>query len=472
LKLQCKIFLLLFTFFLLNCTKNPTEPETFTITGIVTLEGETNHSGVIVALYQLVELDTAITSLRKRFPTVGFPLSQATEFDHRLAQPLLRTNSDKDGQFTLSNVSEGTYNLLVEKYGYGWRYVYDVQSGDIVEKPLKLYPEMRVQGTLAGYTVWPADHHIIIAGNVTVPPGETLIVDKGAVIRFNGFYQIKVYGNIQVNGKMEEMVQFTVNNVNSNLLWRGIFLKDLNASANINWAIMEFSDIGISANGSSLSLNSAYLRKINFEGILLSANVDCEISNNVITQLSKGIKLQNVKKGKISNNFIHSNNENGVIRGGIILEASTIDIIENIFYLLEVGVQTEGGNVKFIKNLVSNCDRGFVLTTPYYLNNSSFLINNNTITDCERWAINIWRAYPDIQKNNLIQTTNYPLIYTYGTWPELKNIIATNNYWVKTRQEDILRLIQDDRTDLTNKKGNWQVQFEPFSTIYISDALP
>jgi len=42
---------LLLTHFFLVCQKNPTAPETGTLTGTVLLEGQTDHSGITVALY-------------------------------------------------------------------------------------------------------------------------------------------------------------------------------------------------------------------------------------------------------------------------------------------------------------------------------------------------------------------------------------------------------------------------------------
>ena len=63
-----------------TCHKTPTEPNTGALTGKVLLEGESNHSGITVALYELAELDTAIVGYNQRFPNVAFPISQATEF--------------------------------------------------------------------------------------------------------------------------------------------------------------------------------------------------------------------------------------------------------------------------------------------------------------------------------------------------------------------------------------------------------
>ena len=68
----------------ITCHKNPTAPKTGTLTGTVLLEGEQDHSGITVALYKLAELDTTILRYNREYPNVGFAISQATEFDHRL----------------------------------------------------------------------------------------------------------------------------------------------------------------------------------------------------------------------------------------------------------------------------------------------------------------------------------------------------------------------------------------------------
>jgi len=67
--LSFTLFLLTFDFFLLNCSKKPTEPDnTVTFSGKVTLEGQTDHSDVTIALYKPVELDTALVRINKQYP--------------------------------------------------------------------------------------------------------------------------------------------------------------------------------------------------------------------------------------------------------------------------------------------------------------------------------------------------------------------------------------------------------------------
>jgi hypothetical protein len=84
------------------CSKSPTPPDTFPLSGTVHLEGQEDHSGVTVALYNLVELDTAVVRLQKEFPLLGIPISQQTEFDHRLAEAVYTTKTKADGSFHFS----------------------------------------------------------------------------------------------------------------------------------------------------------------------------------------------------------------------------------------------------------------------------------------------------------------------------------------------------------------------------------
>ena len=120
-----KIFLISILL-LMSCSKQPTSPETGSLTGTVKLEGQTNHSGITVALYQLAELDTTILRYNREYPNVGFPISQATEFEHRLGEVVAEAKTNQDGSFEIDGVEEGTYNLVAEKAGFGWKYVYNL----------------------------------------------------------------------------------------------------------------------------------------------------------------------------------------------------------------------------------------------------------------------------------------------------------------------------------------------------------
>jgi len=119
-----KISLLLILLFV-YCSKQSTSPEMVTLTGTVKLEGQQDHSGISVALYKLAELDTTILRYNREYPNVGFPISQATEFDHRLGEMVAESKTNSDGSFNIENIPKGEYNFVALKQGFGWKYIYN-----------------------------------------------------------------------------------------------------------------------------------------------------------------------------------------------------------------------------------------------------------------------------------------------------------------------------------------------------------
>ncbi len=122
------------SFLIAGCTKS-TSPKVGSLAGVVQLVNDTgdeandppDHSGVLIALYELAEPDTIVTSARAAYPSVGFTIDQNSEFDHRLSARISETTSDASGTFVLSKVPNGTYNLVIMKSGWGFRYKYSVK---------------------------------------------------------------------------------------------------------------------------------------------------------------------------------------------------------------------------------------------------------------------------------------------------------------------------------------------------------
>ena len=278
-----KIFPILILQFM-SCSKQPTSPETGSLTGAVLLEGQTNHSNITVALYELAELDTAIVGYNQRFPNVAFPISQVTEFDHRFAEVVAETKTKADGTFKIEGIEEGTYNLVAKKEGFGWKYIYNIpinsgantvmnqvrnnpmnrlanngqlgqlkgqlkiknakfkvtDNSSLITHPfslftfnlasltlnlapqtlnfglctsnnsITLYPVTEVSGTLTENTTWQLDRHFIVTEGITVPQGISLVIEPVAVVRFDGYYKLKIEGNLLCQGEPENMVMFTL----------------------------------------------------------------------------------------------------------------------------------------------------------------------------------------------------------------------------------------------------------------------
>ena len=69
-KLFSYIFLLLyFCFLLFGCTS--TSPQSGSLSGTIQLQGEADHSGITLAIYQLSTLDPDIVEANQKWPHIG-----------------------------------------------------------------------------------------------------------------------------------------------------------------------------------------------------------------------------------------------------------------------------------------------------------------------------------------------------------------------------------------------------------------
>jgi hypothetical protein len=111
----------------LSACSSTTEVPKGSLSGTVHLEDETDHSGIIVAVYDLAELDSDIVSINQEYPHIGVIISQHTEFDHRLQTHVKYSETDAAGNFEIKKIPTGTYNLVAMKAGWGFRYIYEFE---------------------------------------------------------------------------------------------------------------------------------------------------------------------------------------------------------------------------------------------------------------------------------------------------------------------------------------------------------
>ncbi|MCK4696254.1 MAG: hypothetical protein KAT74_10850, partial [Candidatus Cloacimonetes bacterium] len=102
--IPCTLYLVSCTLFLLTSCSSPTSTPKGNLSGTVHLEGETEHSNITVAIYDLAELDPDIVSINQEYPHIGVIISQHTEFDHRLQTPVKYTETDAAGNFEIKKI--------------------------------------------------------------------------------------------------------------------------------------------------------------------------------------------------------------------------------------------------------------------------------------------------------------------------------------------------------------------------------
>ena len=125
--IPCTLYLVSCTLFLLTSCSSPTSTPKGNLSGTVHLEGETEHSNITVAIYDLAELDPDIVSINQEYPHIGVIISQHTEFDHRLQTPVKYTETDAAGNFEIKKIPTGTYNIVALKDSFGFKYIYEFE---------------------------------------------------------------------------------------------------------------------------------------------------------------------------------------------------------------------------------------------------------------------------------------------------------------------------------------------------------
>ncbi len=89
------------------------------------------------------------------------------------------------------------------------------------------------------YGTWDlAGSPYLIEGEITVPAGETLTIEPGVVVNFQGHHKMIVNGYLEANGTEEERITFTADD--SVTGWHSIRFLDAPATSHISYAVIEY----------------------------------------------------------------------------------------------------------------------------------------------------------------------------------------------------------------------------------------
>ena len=419
-------YFLLFTFFLLilftSCS-SPTSTPKGSLSGTVNLEGQADHSEIMVAIYDLAELDPDIVSINQEYPHIGVIISQHTEFDHRLQTPVKYTETDAAGNFEIKKIPTGTYNIVALKDSFGFKYIYEVEieegenqltprsssrmlsglrpdrptplfnpiEGEQKEIPLlkgelkgvysslrtdadiTLYAEQHISGDwLEDVSVEPW-HHLVIDDDTNIVPGTSLTLGLNAIIRINPGIDLTIYGTLYAQGEENNMFWVTSNHGFEN-----------ESSSNFQFSIFNFQfdrseDIAI--------YNNFELTEI------------CNIEDDLI-EWGK-FDFANICLLNQVNN-LHM--QNGIFRNGNCgFYSSDVDstFCENLVINY---CSSEFGSINFnfttsgviVKNIVTQANIGIMLD-----NESSPQVMNNYIKSTEEGIFTRYKCFSEIRNNEI-----------------------------------------------------------------------
>jgi len=483
-----KFYILNFLFFILliltisNCS-NTTEVPKGNLTGVVHLEGQSDHSGIIVAVYELAYLDTTIVRINNEYPHIGVIINQHTEFDHRFQSPVKFTETDIEGNFLIKKIPVGEYNIIALKDSFGFKYIYefDIEKGDneltpqpplfnLIEGELKgvysslrtdaditLYEEQSLSGDITDDWIFEIDHHYIIgeegANSTIFVYGTNLEIQPGAIIRIEPENDLKIQGTISAQGEEDNMFWFTSdegfgeaveqNYIDSTNYYNNFELLPYSIVTDdiIEWGKFDLANIGLLNKANNLHLQNGIFRdsQCGFYSIAIDSafcsNVLCKTISN---EEQAGIYYLQAADGLIEKNIVN-NCENGIK----IKNESSPEIKNNYIYDCNVGIHHSYYSFPTVhNNEIYECGTGIYILRSYYHNIEKNIIKANYGVICESYYNPI-----EIHYNNFNCNTYAIKIISHASVLAV-DIYAENNYYYTTNEEEIQELIYD-KNDVT-----------------------
>jgi hypothetical protein len=391
-KVQLLYFAAYFTFifillYLSGCF-SPTETPKGNLTGIVNLEGLSDHSGIIIALYDLAYLDTTIVRINNQYPQIGVHINQHTEFDHRLQSPIKTTETLADGSFAVKRIPTGIYNLVAIKDGWGFRHMYEIEviegESDLSDI-IPLYEEIHISGDIFDNIVVATDHHLIIGDETDFIPGSSLTICPGAVIRINPGVDITIHGSLIAQGEDNNMFWVTSNDgfgdelakFDSLQYYQSMRLSDIASVENdlIKWGKWDWG-------------NTCLLNTVN----------NLHMHNSIFRNGGCGLEMNDMETVVFENCLTYEflSTANGSI---------TLEFVDEVHFLKNISIRNSIG-VEFKDNTIIEVENNYLSYNKY--------------------GANIWGGASFINNNDFISNTVYDVTYS-GDQSEPSDLILNYN---------------------------------------------
>ena len=450
--IRCAVLLLLSAFFFagLSCSKSD-DSTAGAIVGYAVKSDQIDNSGITVTLYRTVAADPQISSVLNQYSIIGFAVNQSCLFDHRTETPIQTTTTNNAGQFAFQDVADGSYNVVAEDSGYGFRYALDltVRGGETRPDSLILYPIEEPPALITQNTTWQAGHHYRIVQDVQVADGVTLTIQLGAVVRFagtTGYTKVDVRGTLNSQGEPNEFIRWI--REDPERPWNQVNIQNSGgAQNNIIYNLFDGGTIGLRCSYSNLSLQSSIIRNCIGSGVSIEHVIDFRVMNCIFQSCSTGtgMSLTYADAGEISYNVFYDNNS------GISCTTYSFPRIHgNWVGSCEVGmffqqlIPGDGDSLIVDHNQIQDCSAGIRAS------GSTFgRVTHNNVSNCQDYLISI-RPFPAggysqplINYNNITNVGSGGHLIELALAVNTHDVDATSNWWGITNINTLDNLIYD-----------------------------
>lgn len=328
---------------------------------------------------------------------------------------LAQTTSQTGGNFTAA-VANGVYNIKYEKNGYQtYELLNYFITGNVtlVDVTLSSNNLVLVNGNASG--LWTKGNTYRVTGNIIVPAGQTLTIEEGVEVKFDGYYSLIVNGTLLANGSSNKYIKFTSNKTSpTNKDWNQIVINSTGTSK-IDYSIIEYGkvknddNIGLINVNGNLTLTNSIIRNSEQSAISIRNAGNLTVKNNKIYDCAYGFSVFTTGIVDIEDNEIFNHSIIGI---NIHTSSSQSVFKNNIVYNCVFDAIQVQGTYKIERNIVFNSGVG--INVVYAMPN----IVNNTIFS-NKYAISIYNNESVVTRpiinSNIITDNLYYGIYSTGT---------------------------------------------------------
>ncbi len=162
----------------------------------------------------------------------------------------------------------------------------------------------------------------IVTGNISVPTGDSLIINPGVDIIFEDNYTFLIWGKFKAVGALNDSIKFTVADTsgfynNSNIGWGGLSFFSFSAASELSYCIIEYSaDRGVFSTDpvNGVTLSDCMIRFNSNCGICASSG-NLLVTNTVISgNKGNGVEVDDFSEFYFDNFLIIGNGERGIAK--------------------------------------------------------------------------------------------------------------------------------------------------------------
>lgn len=334
------------------------------------------------------------------------------------------TLTDSLGQYSIALVP-GVYVIDYSKAGFQPR-SYDnglptFLSGSVSLDTVELQPGpfRLVNGNVSG--VFDRDTAYVVTGDLLVPSGQSLSIESGTRILFNGPYKFDVNGSLNALGNPNEKILFSNNSSVFNDRWAGIQLSGGGNSV-FEWCTFEEAETGIEVFGNASSpplveVRHSLFRGLNHSGIVLRGNHTAIIEDNQFTTYSTAAVFILSSLG--ANSQVMCNEMSSAAGAGIYaFDMAGDGFFANNYIHDLTGNQAYGirsrkvaGDLTVQNNLIVRVGDG-IQETMNGTNLPATLIQNNVIFDCDRGMVFTGAGGSIVRMNAVLNCPTGLLMYS------------------------------------------------------------